>query len=53
MLTDRPFPRRVATVFLPVVMIATGLFASVSVQAGSAPAANRADQPDGRRPVRP
>ena len=39
MLTDRSFPRRVATVFLPLLLMATGLFASVSVQAGSAPAA--------------
>lgn len=38
MLADRAFPRRVATVLLPVILVATGLFASVSVQAGVAPA---------------
>jgi hypothetical protein len=53
MLTDRSFPRRVATVFLPLVMIATGLFASVSVQAGSAPSANRADQAAAAAPFAP
>ena len=50
MLTDRSFPRRVATVLLPVVLIATGLSASVSVQAGSAPA--RAGMTGPRRPPR-
>ncbi len=53
MLTDRSFPRRVATIFLPAVLIATGLFAAVGVQAGAAPTTNRNDQAKAAVPFTP